>query len=192
MRTWIAFFLLGPGWISAGPPSDTTTIARKLLLDRIESIAHDGSCHRQFGDRKVDLARLRRTLQRTRFFSAAGPEGKLKFSAVVGRPASPDQTLQALATRTTADAFVLGYSDGERYVRTSTVVLNRGYFQQPEPSTGTLRLTTLEEKQNLLLHELLHIALDVDDDDLNARDLCPLRLLAFCPRGAREAQPSAS
>jgi hypothetical protein len=40
----------------------------------------------------------------------------------------------------------------------------------------------MEEKQNLLLHEILHIALGKDDDDLNSRALCPLRLLAFCQR----------
>jgi len=39
-----------------------------------------------------------------------------------------------------------------------------------------------QEKQNLLLHEILHIALGMDDYDLNSRALCPLRLLAFCPR----------
>ena len=49
-------------------------------------------------------------------------------------------------------------------------------------SDGKLRATTMEEKQNLLLHEILHIALGKDDDDLNSRALCPLRLLAFCPR----------
>ena len=43
-------------------------------------------------------------------------------------------------------------------------------------------MTTEEEKQALLLHEILHIALDRDDDDLTRRGLCPLRLLAFCPR----------
>ena len=36
--------------------------------------------------------------------------------------------------------------------------------------------------------EVLHVALDQDDDDLTRRDLCPLRLLAFCqlaPGGAK-------
>jgi len=51
-------------------------------------------------------------------------------------------------------------------------------FEQAE------RPTTLEEKQSLLLHEVLHIALDKDDDALTARDLCPLRLLAFCQHAA--------
>ena len=61
-------------------------------------------------------------------------------------------------------------------------MLTRGYHEQLDPSDGGLRLTTMEEKQNLLLHEILHIALGKDDDDLNSRALCPLRLLAFCPR----------
>jgi hypothetical protein len=80
--------------------------------------------------------------------------------------------LRALALRLPADAFVLGYLDGRRYVRTKHVVLNRGYFEHDE-----------DGRQSLLLHELLHIVLDTDDDDLNERDLCPLRLLSFCPRG---------
>ena len=81
-----------------------------------------------------------------------------------------------------ADAFVLGYEDGGKYIRTREVVLNHGYFWQSNPEDGTWRMTTEEEKQALLLHEILHIALDRDDDDLTRRGLCPLRLLASCPR----------
>ena len=51
-------------------------------------------------------------------------------------------------------------------------------------------MTTEEEKQALLLHEILHIALDRDDDDLNRRGLCPLRLLASCPRVSTAAAPT--
>ena len=130
----------------------------------------------------IDLDLLRATVYQTRFYDATGFEGALKFSAVVGKAASPDQTLQTLARQTDADAFVLGYFEDGRYVRTKRVVLWRGFFEQPAAAEGVLRPTTPEEKQALLLHEILHIALDKDDDDLNSRELCPLRLLAFCPR----------
>ena len=160
----------------------TTETARDLVLARIDAIAQNGSCRQAFGQQSIDLELLRRTLQQTRFYSATGHEGDLRFSDVVGKPASPDQALRTLAQSVPADAFVLGYQDGHRYVRTKRVVLNRGYFEQGEAGDGTLRPTTVAEKQNLLLHELLHIALNKDDDDLNARELCPLRLLAFCPR----------
>jgi hypothetical protein len=46
-------------------------------------------------------------------------------------------------------------------------------------------MTTEEEKQALLLHEILHIALDRDDDDLTrAGDSASFRLLASCPRAS--------
>jgi hypothetical protein len=101
---------------------------------------------------------------------------------VVGKVASPDRTLRALASDVEADAFVLGFYDANRYVRTRRVVLTSGYHEQLDQRDGKLRPTTIQEKQNLLLHEILHIALGKDDNDLNSRALCPLRLLAFCPR----------
>jgi hypothetical protein len=163
------------------PVNPTTEMARALVLKRIDMIAENGSCRQSFGNQSIDFDALRSLARQTRFYSAVGPEAGLRFSQVVGIPASPDQTLRTLALPLTADAFVLGYNDGDRYVRTRRVVLNRGYFEQPDPESGARRPTTLEEKQSLLLHELLHIALDKDDDDLNARALCPLRLLSFCP-----------
>lgn len=187
-----SFFLLmtlTAAALSAGLPRQTerqeragqsTEVSRKLVLDRIEMIAQTGFCRRSFDQQNIDLNRLRLAARTTRFYSVLGPEGDLRFSEVVGKPAFPDETLRELALQTAADAFVLGYFDGLRYVRTRHVVLNRGYFAQRDSQSGTLRLTTLAEKQNLLLHELLHIALDKDDDDLNQRDLCPLRLISFC------------
>lgn len=150
----------------------TTKAARRLALSRIEEIARMGNCKQDFVRQNIDLDQLRRTMNTVRFYSAIGSEGELRFSQTVGRPAAPDETLRALALRLPADAFVLGYLDGRRYVRTKHVVLNRGYFEHDE-----------DGRQSLLLHELLHIVLDTDDDDLNERDLCPLRLLSFCPRG---------
>jgi hypothetical protein len=105
----------------------------------------------------TDLLRL--TARQTRFYDATALEGDLRFSAVVGKAASPDGTLRTLASRVMADAFVLGYFDADRYVRTRHVVLTRGYLQQPNADDGALRPTTREEKQSLLLHEILHIAL---------------------------------
>jgi hypothetical protein len=157
-------------------------MARQLVLERIDEIAQNGHCRQTFGQEKIDLNLLRFTVQQTRFYDVTGREGYLKFSAVVGKVASPDRTLRVLASEVEADAFVLGYYDADRYVRTRHVVLTRGYHEQPDPGNGTLRPTTIEEKQSLLLHEILHIALGKDDDDLNSRALCPLRLLAFCPR----------
>jgi hypothetical protein len=81
-----------------------------------------------------------------------------------------------------ADAFVLGYIDEGRYVRTNRVVLGRGYFEQREPQPGAFRPATVEEKKAILLHELLHITLGKGDDYLDRRELCPLALLSFCPR----------
>ena len=74
--------------------------------------------------------------------------------------------------------------------RTREVVLNRGFFWQRNLQDWALRMTTEEEKQALLLHEILHIALDRDDDDLTRRGLCPLRLLASCPRVSTAAAPT--
>jgi hypothetical protein len=162
--------------------AETTQVARQLVLQRIDEIAQDGHCRQTFGQEKIDLSQLRLAVRQTRFYDAAGPEGDLKFSVVVGMLASPDRTLRVLASQVEADAFVLGYFDRSRYVRTRRVVLARGYHEQPDPDNGSLRPTTIEEKQNLLLHEILHIALGKDDDDLNSRALCPFRLLAFCPR----------
>src|SRR5574341_75941 len=161
---------------------ETTAVAQKLLLERIDAIARAGHCREAFAQEQIDLDRVRLTTRQLRFYNAEGPEGDLRFSEVVGRPASPDQRLRDLARGLSADAFVLGYQEGGRYIRTKRVVLSRGYFWQGGPQEGTWRPTTEEEKQALLLHEVLHVALDVDDDDLSRRELCPLRLLAFCPR----------
>ena len=54
---------------------------------------------------------------------------------------------------------------------------------------GTWRLTTPEERQDLLLHELLHIALDKNDDEVHGLEACPLRRLAVC--SARAGSPAA-
>ena len=94
-----------------------------------------------------------------------------------------------LAKNVEEDAFVLGYYDANRYVHTRRVVLTGGYYEQPEDNDGRLRPTTSNEKQNLLLHEVLHIALGKDDDDLNSRALCPLRPLAFCRRTQTPGDP---
>lgn len=183
MTLWIG--LLGVLSVVAAPlqehPTETTKMARRLVLERIDEIAQNGHCRQTFGQERIDLNLLRFTVQQTQFYDVTGREGYLKFSAVVGKVASPDRTLRVLASEVTADAFVLGYYDADRYVRTRQVVLTRGYYEQPDPEDGKLRATTMEEKQSLLLHEILHIALGKDDDDLNSRALCPLRLLAFCP-----------
>ena len=159
----------------------TTDVARKLLLEKLDSIGMS-RCRADFERETIDLNRLRFIANQVRFYDADGPEGNLRFSGVVGKPASPDERLHDLARELSADAFVLGYQDGGRYVRTGNVVLNDGYFWQVDPQNGMRRATTDEEKRALLLHEILHIALDRDDDDLNRRALCPLRLLAACPR----------
>lgn len=160
----------------------TTELARTLVLERIDAIERNGQCRQEFGKEMIDLDRVRMTVRRIRFYNAEGPEGDLRFSEVVGRPASPDSRLRDLSRGLSADAFVLGYPDSRGYIRTRNVVLSRGYFEQGDPHDGTWRLRSREEKQALLLHEALHIALDKDDDDLSQRELCPLRLLAFCPR----------
>jgi hypothetical protein len=165
-----------------GMADGTTQTARRLVLERINAIAQNAHCRQTFGQENIDLNLLRFTVDQTRFYDATGADGELKFSAVVGKAASPDQTLRMLANDVEADAFVLGYYDANRYVRTRHVVLTRGYYEQPDDNDGRLRPTTSDEKQNLLLHEILHIALGKDDDDLNSRALCPLRLLAFCRR----------
>jgi hypothetical protein len=163
------------------PGAETTEMARQLVLERIDAIAENGQCSTAFAQEKIDLEILRSTVRQTRFYNAMGLEGDLTFSSVVGRAASPDQTLRTLALQVAGDAFVLGYVENGRYIRTKRVVLGRGYFERREPQVVALRSTTLEEKQALLLHEILHIALDKDDDVLNKRELCPLHLLSFCP-----------
>jgi hypothetical protein len=175
------------GWTTvptspASRAAETTRIARQLVLERINAIGQNDNCRRTFEQENIDLDLLRLTVAQTRFYDATGVDGDLKFSAVVGRAASPDQTLRTLASQVGADAFVLGYYDADRYVRTRHVVLTRGFHEQPDPDKRKLRPTTADEKQSLLLHEILHIALGKDDDDLNSRALCPLRLLALCPR----------
>jgi len=158
--------------------AETTETARQLVLERIDAIADDGQCSTAFVQEKIDLGTLRMTVRQTRFYDTLGPEGDLRFSSVVGRAASPDQTLRTLALQVDADAFVLGYAENGRYIRTKHVVFGRGYYERREPQV--VRATTLEEKQALLLHEILHIALDKDDAVLNKRQLCPLHLLSFC------------
>ena len=162
--------------------SQTTELARKLVLQKLESISSMTNCRQAFVREMINLDQIRATVYKVRFYNAAGPEGVLRFSEVVGKPASPDQQIRNLARGLSADAFVLGYLDGNRYIRTKEVVLSHGYFWQPNPEDGSWRMTTEEEKQALLLHEVLQIALDRDDDDLTRRGLCPLRLLAPCPR----------
>jgi hypothetical protein len=162
--------------------AETTQMARQLLLERIDAIAENSQCRNEFAREKIDLVTLRSIVRQARFYDAGGAEGDLRFSAVVGKPASPDKTLHTLALQVDADAFVLGYVDDGRYIRTNRVVLGLGYFEQRAPQEGALRPTTLEEKQAILLHEMLHIALGKGDDYLDKRELCPLRLLSFCPR----------
>jgi hypothetical protein len=159
------------------PP--TTVAARKLVLARINAIAQEPECRLRFAGQRIDLDLLRATVSKARFYNLLGNDGDLKFSQVVGRPALPDEKLRDLAAGLPADAFVLGFYEGDKYVRTRHVILNRGYFEQEQD--GIRRPTTEQEKQALLLHEILHIALDKDDDALTERELCPLRLLAFCP-----------
>jgi hypothetical protein len=161
--------------------ASTTEMARQLVLERIDAIAENGQCSTAFAQEKIDLELLRSIVRQTRFYDATGLDGDLRFSSVVGRAASPDQTLRALALQVAADAFVLGYFENGRYIRAKRVVLGGGYFERSDPQVVELRPTTLEEKQALLLHEILHIALDKDDDVLNKRALCPLHLLSFCP-----------
>src|SRR5260370_13902430 len=157
-------------------------MALQLLLGRIDAIADSSKCRNEFDRKKIYVERVGSIVGETRFYDAAGIEGDIRFSAVVGKPASPDQTLRTLALQVDADAFVLGYVDDGRYIRTNRVVLGLGYFEQRATQEGVLRPTTLEEKQALLLHEILHIALGKGDDFLDRRELCPLRLLSFCPR----------
>jgi hypothetical protein len=164
------------------PGVETTEMARRLVLKRIDAIAENGQCSTVFAQEKIDLEVLRSTVRQTRFYDAMGLEGGLRFSSVVGRAASPDQTLRTLALQVNADAFVLGYAENGRYIRTKHVVLGSGYFERREPQEAASRPTTVEEKEALLLHEILHIVLDTDDHVLNRRELCPLHLLGFCPR----------
>ena len=173
----------------ANRANQPTERARELVLQRLEWIAGMKECRKAFVREKIDLDQVRATAHKVRFYNAEGPEGELRFSEVVGKPASPDEQIRDLAHGLSADAFVLGYQDGGKYIRTREVVLSRGYFWQRNSQDGTWRMTTEEEKQALLLHEILHIALDRDDDDLTRRGLCPLRLLASCPRVSTAAPP---
>ncbi|HJZ97286.1 MAG TPA: hypothetical protein VKE70_12330 [Candidatus Solibacter sp.] len=174
----------------ANRASQTTELARNLLLQRLEWIAGRSDCRQSFIREMIDLEQVRATAHKVRFYSADGPEGELRFSDVVGKPASPNEQIRALARGLSADAFVLGYQDGGEYIRTREVVLNHGYFWQRDPQDRVWRMTTDEEKQALLLHEILHIVLNRDDDDLTRRGLCPLRLLASCPRASTSAAPT--
>src|SRR3974390_2342662 len=93
---WIG--ALGCHSVVAAPPqahaAETTQMARKLVLERIDEIAQNGHCRQRFEEQKIDLNLLRFTVQRTRFYDVEGREGNLKFSAVVGKAASPDRTLR--------------------------------------------------------------------------------------------------
>ena len=171
---------------------ETSITARELVLERVDAIGHDPGCLISFDSEQIDLRVVREVALKTRFYRASGPEGLLRFSKVIGRAATPDLTLRELARRVPADAFVLGYQEGPQYVRIRHVVLNTGYYGQGDAAEGTWRLTTVEEKQNLLLHELLHLALDVGDDCLNRLQLSPTKLIAFCPRSREfpDARPS--
>jgi hypothetical protein len=174
----------------ANRASQTTKLARELVLQRLEWIADMKECRQAFIREKIDLDQVRATAYKVRFYNAEGPEGELRFSDVVGKPASPDEQIRDLARGLSADAFVLGYQDGVEYIRTREVVLSHGYFWQRNPQDGVWRMTTEEEKQALLLHEILHIVLNRDDDDLTRRGLCPLRLLASCPRASSAVAPT--
>jgi hypothetical protein len=186
----LPLLLLAGSTTGAGPArtyitnraSQTTEHARELLLQRLEWIAGRSECRQAFLREMIDLDQVRATAYKVRFYNADGPEGELRFSDVVGKPASPNEQIRDLARGLSADAFVLGYRDGGEYIRTREVVLGHGYFWQRNPQDGVWRMTTEEEKQALLLHEILHIILNRDDDDLTRRGLCPLRLLASCPR----------
>ena len=174
----------------ANRASQTTELARELVLQRLEWIAGRNECRQAFLREKIDLDQVRATAYKVRFYNAEGPEGELRFSDVVGKPASPNEQIRDLARGLSADAFVLGYQDGRKYIRSKEVILNRGYFWQTNAQDGTWRMTTEEEKQALLLHEILHIVLNRDDDDLTRRGLCPLRLLAACPRVSTAVAPT--
>ena len=196
---WLLPLLLLPGSTTGAAParthianwaSQTTERARELVLQRLEWIAGMKECRQAFIREKIDLDQVRATAHKVRFYNAQGPEGELRFSDVVGKPASPNEHIRDLARGLNADAFVLGYQDGGEYIRTREVVLNQGYFWQNDPQNGVWRMTTEEEKQALLLHEILHIVLNRDDDDLTRRGLCPLRLLASCPRASKAAVPT--
>src|SRR5215469_801967 len=139
----------------ANRASQTTERARELVLQRLEWIAGMKECRQAFVREKIDLDQVRATAYKVRFYSAEGPEGELLFSDAVGKPASPDEPIRDLARGLSADAFVLGYRNGGKYIRTREVVLNRGYFWQSNAQSGTWRMTTEEEKQALLLHEIL-------------------------------------
>jgi len=67
----------------------TTHLARKLALARIETIAGASGCRESFGQQRIDLDRLRLAARQSRFYSALGPEAGLRFSDVIGKPASP-------------------------------------------------------------------------------------------------------
>ena len=174
----------------ANRANQTTERARELVLQRLEWIAGRNECRQAFIREKIDLDQVRAIAYEVRFYNAEGPEGELRFSDVVGKPASPNEQIRDLARGLSADAFVLGYQDGRKYIRSKEVILNRGYFWQTNAQDGTWRMTTEEEKQALLLHEILHIVLNRDDDDLTRRGLCPLRLLATCPRASKAAAPT--
>jgi hypothetical protein len=77
--------------------AETTLMARQLLLERIDAIEENTLCRNAFTREKIDLETLRSTVRHTRFYNAAGLEGDLRFSVVVGKPASPDQTLRTLS-----------------------------------------------------------------------------------------------
>ena len=115
---------------------ETTAVAQKLVLERIDAIARAGRCREAFGQQQIDLARVRVVARQVRFYNAEGPEGDLRFSEVVGEPASPDHRLRDLSRGLSADAFVLGYQEDRRYIRTKHVVLSRGYFEQGRRATG--------------------------------------------------------
>jgi hypothetical protein len=84
---------------AAAASSPTTDIARQLVLERIAEIERDGSCRASLHQERIGLDLLRATARRTRFYNVLGREGRLRFSQVVGRPSSPDETLDALNER---------------------------------------------------------------------------------------------
>jgi len=132
--TWLLpLFLLAGSMTGAAPArmyianraSQTTELARELVLQRLELIAGMKECRQAFVREKIDLDQVRATAYKVRFYNAEGPEGELRFSDAVGKLASPDEQIRDLARGLSADAFVLGYRDGGKYIRTREVVLNQ-------------------------------------------------------------------
>jgi hypothetical protein len=92
------------------------------VLQRLEWIAGMKECRQAFVREKIDLDQVRATAYKVRFYNAEGPEGELRLSDVVGKPPSPNEHIRDLARGLSADAFVLGYQDGRKYIRSKEVI----------------------------------------------------------------------